>query len=1773
MNANYSYSDRSLPFSHFHKRIQQFLFLGLFCSLQFLTEPAFSKTSYADSLLLAELYINTGGPQGLWKNDWPYNRDQKIFTSDPAEWYGISVNAAGFVTEINLQNNGLEGSFETEVQAPVGFTFLSRLRILNVSHNTQLINFLTPWFLNYLTPAREIYVAGTQVSGSIPAAIGNLNNLLIFDISSTAINQIPNEIANLTNLHTLNLSSNEFTIFPSALFKLTGIEALYLNDNKIKQIPPAFTASAASANINIENNYLDFCDLTNLKNGFPFANLEIAPQYPEEGILAQNVYVDLNENLPFNVSLCGSNNVYQWEKAKDGVWNTIPDETDSSLTLFNVNIDDNGLYRCQITNTNFNNLSLYSANYQVIVNPDLAPDFTINLLEDHVKEFLLQDYYNENQLNAFQLLISKSIPLTFQATTSPHAGNFTVVNFDSYSFKYTPNKDFYGFDSISYRLFNTTEKLNFEGQILFKIDPMNDAPTLLLANVGGSNPTAELLLDVQYGSSVSFEPIMSDISDGSLACNLTLKKVAALFDGKISYNATTNLAKYTPVKNVEGTEIVTLIAQELCDQALNSKVRVLKVNIIPKIENEVPIAKNTEIHVEQFETIAFDLPAFDEESSGEQLKVKILQEPQHALFFVVENGQVFYQSETFFSGLDSIQFMVSDEEGANSTIATILFHVTQPPINQMDSMSEVLQITVNGTEFGKLEKDTIEWFTFQQSWFISDSWDYPDYKLANVSYLNNSETKKYFEIENGYPESRIRLSRQIIQHFLFFYNAKNFIAPLNNFYQSISVNTTINRFQTAEVLAERPLSLQVEVPEITTIALTQHASISTIIDTITMVTGSTDTILFSAAGLTGALQFEILQPPVTGTLTNFQFLSHEANLITFYKGIYHADDLSVGFDSIVYRVSDGNQSRVGMTYIKFTPKKSELILSAVNQQIMNEDDSLNVSIEASYDDRPIQNLFFKCSISSTSNEFRTSLNKNQLSIHPPENFNGFANVHIDAFDSVLNYTSIDFKLEVLQVNDLPSIMIDGETELVAGNQIDVVVSASDIENETVQITLSNLPTWLVQKQLFGGFISLTGKAKLSDAGITTITIQASDGHASSSRNIDFNIKEYIDLPPVVAQEIVPVNLPKASPPISIDLSKLFSDPNEDSISLSISDNTNAAWLKINIDGSMLLVEILDQNNTGYATITLQATANQLTTSYALVIYTLDKPPLVTQALQDISVWKNNPPVNIRLNEVFSDPDGDKLMLSIDSISRPEMILATIEQDYLNLSFQQDAGGTCIIYLKASAFGHSIISPLVINIKDAPPVLNVPINDTIILKNSAPLILGLDKLFTDPDDAFVSISISNISNFDLIKSSEIVTQDTLKIDINKNVSGMAEITLTANSQDKSLDFSFTILVEDQAPEIVVPLPEISMEFIEEPRIIDLSYHISDPDNDLLTFRIIDEQPKLVKAEIIGKFLRIQYNTEQELHIGKQQLQIEASADQNAIIALINITMRDTTLSITLPIDDLEVFKNQTPVKIDLITLFDDASVVLKMAGFSNSELITTANIVDNRFLMIHLAQHIAGEAQIIITGFKNGRSTDNTFTITVIDRAPVINKTIAPVEFNNNASPVTLDLSTYFSDPDQEPLTFKVTSNTNPELITTQIDDDVLSISYKAINQLKSGSGYLDVSAEADGKDVQQTIFVTVTDPTSIFEYKTHQFKLYPNPAGNRFYIELDPEELSELFCISLINFSGQKFSLHEKDYTLNYDRIVVQTKNIIRNTYLVKIETIHNSYSKLIVIE
>jgi len=1522
-------------------------------TLVYMAYAQLPSVSVGDSTVLAEIYKLTGGPEGKWVRDWPYDRVNKVFTARASTWTGIEINALGFVISIDLNSNGLIGDLPITLNPPQGVQALTRLKYVDLGGNTQLSGYIAAGLLDFFKTIVHLNFSGTRISGVIPAEINKLTKLEYLDLSAMGITGVAPEIGSLSYLKTLNLSSNELTAIPATIFNLNRLEFLYLNDNRITDIPIHTVVSIAIAEyVNVKNNKLDFCDIENLKAGFPKALITASPQNTIANVLPKNVSGEEGTALRLDANVCGALNTYQWQKKNGANWVNIANATASGFTITSPQQTDNGEYRSEVKNPNAAYVTIYSEIYKVTLAPDWASDLSITTLQEDVPYYSGAWWWINFKMGMalYNVWEASGFKLDAIIVTPPVHGTATPPGWD---FTYYPEANYFGTDKIVYKFKSRINPaIENTGTISLTINPVNDPPTLTLKNTDDS-PLTEL--NVNYGSTVQFKAIMSDAVDKELACsNLILKNLSASLGGLISYNASTSIATYNPTKNTTESDYVQLVALEGCQNPLQSNTAILKVNITELISNTPPVASNANANAKTGERILIALPATDNETSLNNLSVYVTTFPRDTSYFDYQNGNFYYQSKNTFEGPDSFKFKVTDEKGVTSNEATVTITVKFPDLEQLP----VLEGTSNVTYIGYKTYYYQSCYSYKSGWWgwrtNCNMYPYYQFEINQNPYI--VESTEYSRYPNTYLEvfnddansfftdyyqnnQRIGINTSVIQSY---WSASNtdFVQNINNAFtnkfvtlnyrqkgtgwliatRKVHITLTYQGLKSAETIAQsaKPIDQIKEMLAAKNGSLnddpslksdTIFSSIISFIDTAVVNYGSSTPIKFMAMSPSGQLGMGIVEQPKKGKINDFVFDSFFAELITNYKGDYTPTENKESWDSIKYSIFNKVDTLVQTKYIHILTKKVAPQIASIGNQQVNEDQTKEITLQITDGDNPISELNVSAKITSTSTDFVYKIVDSKLSITPPANFNGSAFVEISVMDPDLQNASTSFDLTVLPQNDLPEFNLNTNFELLYNTKFSENISVSDIDNgDIVTLTYTKLPGWLTYQALTSSLGVLSGTPAAADAGIHSITFTANDGTGSVTKTIEIKvIGQKVDNPPVVANPISPIILPKASAPKEIDLSLVFTDPDGDAITISVAGNNNPKWLTTAIQGTKLTLSIADKAYTGFASISLEAKSNGLKAFTTVDVSTDDKSPVLLKQIDNITVWKNQAPMSISLADVFSDPDGDPLTFSLSSNTNPGIVTPSFSDNKLILTFAPTKGGTAAIIANASAYGDTVQVGFWVTIKDAAPTINKQITTQTIFKNTTATI-DVSSLFIDSDDPQVNISIKKISDQTLLTGN--VNGTSLVLTPLANKTGPTSITLEGSSSDKTIEYTFDVLVQDRAPQVKEALPDVKVVRNAPSKNFDLTSYFTDPDNDPLTFKVKqNSNTDLITTQLVGNFLVVTFNADR---FGTGIIEITASADNKEISSSLNVTV-DYSIGVSFKETDNQITIWPNPAK--------------------------------------------------------------------------------------------------------------------------------------------------------------------------------------------------------------------------------------------------------------------
>jgi len=250
---------------------------------------------------LIAFYISTNGDSWAnnagWKTE-PLYPDGFAMPGTEGTWFGVVVNPETLaVTEIYHANNNLTGSL------PAALGDLTGLQFLNIQWNA--VTGSIPATLGNLTNLIQIRLDMNGLSGGIPAALGGLENLQELSLSNNPLGgTIPPELGGLTNLTWLRLNNDSLTGgLPPELGNLTNLDYLGLDANQLTgSIPPEWGGMTSLTTMLLHSNQLsgaipaEFGSLTSLRSLTFTGNQFNGSLPPEFGNLSSLEYAYLGTN-------------------------------------------------------------------------------------------------------------------------------------------------------------------------------------------------------------------------------------------------------------------------------------------------------------------------------------------------------------------------------------------------------------------------------------------------------------------------------------------------------------------------------------------------------------------------------------------------------------------------------------------------------------------------------------------------------------------------------------------------------------------------------------------------------------------------------------------------------------------------------------------------------------------------------------------------------------------------------------------------------------------------------------------------------------------------------------------------------------------------------------------------------------------------------------------------------------------------------------------------------------------------------------------------------------------------------------------------------------------------------------------------------------------------------------------------------------------------------------------------------------------------------------
>ncbi|HBE70295.1 MAG TPA: hypothetical protein DDW52_19275, partial [Planctomycetaceae bacterium] len=631
-------------------------------------------------------------------------------------------------------------------------------------------------------------------------------------------------------------------------------------------------------------------------------------------------------------------------------------------------------------------------------------------------------------------------------------------------------------------------------------------------------------------------------------------------------------------------------------------------------------------------------------------------------------------------------------------------------------------------------------------------------------------------------------------------------------------------------------------------------------------------------------------------------------------------------------------------------------------------------------------------------------------------------------------------------------IVNDDAPLVINPLADVIVEedANELRISIIDVFNTNTAPFSVQSQdeslisatLDGTDIVLTFQPNKN--GPTSITLTAGEPGLQAADVFEVTVTPVNDAPRV-ANPISDMTVDEDAADQIIDLSDVFGDIDSASLSLTA----------VSSDGSLVGTSITDDlltlsfvpNQHGSAIVTVTADDGELTASdsFNVTINPVNDAPTVSNPISDITVDEDSADQTFDLRSVFEDIDSVDLLFSATS-NDGSLVSTSVGGGLLTLSFASDQNGVATVTVTADDGELSVSDSFTVTVNavnDAPIVVN-PIADVTVDEDANDFTIDLSAVFSDIDSSNLTLSVSN-SDTALVSTT--LSDNILTLSFVEDQNGSATVTVTADDGDLTVSDTFNVVVNpvNDAPIVVSPIADISVDEDAADQTIDLTSVFTDVDSANLTLTALSSNATLVAATIVGDRLSLSFAENQN---GDATVTVTASDGSLTVSDTFSVTVNAVNDSPILvnPIGDIEVDEDSADQTIDLSDVFvdiDSPSLTLSVES-SDESLVSTS--FSGSVLSLSFGADRNGTAIVTVVASDGERTASDAFDVTVnaVNDAPVVSNPLPDLTVDENSADQTIDLSGVFSDVDSANLTLTVTSS-DASLVTPTLNGDLLTL--------------------------------------------------------------------------------------------------------------------------------
>ena len=823
---------------------------------------------------------------------------------------------------------------------------------------------------------------------------------------------------------------------------------------------------------------------------------------------------------------------------------------------------------------------------------------------------------------------------------------------------------------------------------------------------------------------------------------------------------------------------------------------------------------------------------------------------------------------------------------------------------------------------------------------------------------------------------------------------------------------------------------------------------------------------------------------------------------------------SRGVATVTVTARDPAGGEAGQSFEVTVPNRGPAVAEAIGPRTVFLGETAVVDLSGAFSDPDGDALTFEATSSDTA-VVRVRASESEVTIETASR--GVATVTVTARDPAGTEAGQSFEVTVPNRAPVVADQLPADTVFLGETlTLNMFTAFTDPDGDTLTFEAASSDTAAVLASAAGSDVTLEGAGR--GAATVTVTARDPDG-AEVSQSFEMAVPNRA---PSVASEFLPLTLFPAAT-VTVDVSAAFSDPDGDSLTFLASSSDTGVVAAAVVAAAALTVQGVSK---GTATVTVTARdGHGGEVAQSMIVTVPNRSPVTTGSIPAQTVAEGET-TTVDVSPYFRDPDDDSLSFGAFS-SNAAYAGVSVSGSAVTIEGVAAGSGSVTVTARDPDGGEARQSFGVTVWQSRPPNQAPVVVSAIpaqIVAEGESVSVTLDDYFSDPEGG--SLNYGATSSNEGVATTSISGSAVVVEGVSE---GTATVTVTATDPgglSARQQFGVTVgrAPGNRAPEVVQGIPDRTLA-------VGKSFggpagpYFRDPDNDSLLYTATSSNPGAVTA------------TTAHFPLFPPVFEVRAVTEGTAIITLTATDPEDLSVSLTFQVT-AEILPNNPPVATqDLsdqtINVGQERTVVRNLhdyfsdpdgdrLGFSASSSDTS--VLETGWSIVAgwwINGRSAGTVTVTVTATDEvGASVSQDVRVTVVElpnEAPIVTGAIPnqSMVVGETDSLSVGDLRGYFSDPDDDPLTFRARSSARGT-VSVWIQETSLymraflagsvTVTVTATDPgLKNVSQEFTVTAEAEGSTSQAPeVTGTIADRTAIIggELPVQTYRYFTDPDGD-----------------------------------------------------------------------